>query len=409
MSLASARPAIQQWVADHREDCIAFLQDLVAIPSATTVGEDEERVARGIREEMADLGYDDVSIDEFGNVHGVVEGRSDGAVMLNSHVDTVGYGDRDQWSHDPYAGEIVDGKLYGLGSSDMKCAMAAMVYGGAALANLDLTPEHDVYVTGELMEEVSEGHAMQFVDEELELDLEAVVIGEASEMNVKRGHRGRCELRIDLEGRSCHASAPDRGINPLSHASAIIDRIEELNEETADHEFLGEGTVAATNVEVDTPSNNAVPAGATIYVDRRLTVGEDEDTAHAELRDAVDAAVAEYGEDVDASIETLTFDRPSWTGYEMTSRKYYPTWLLAEDHPLVQDTHAVVDEMLDDEVEITRWTFSTSGNYTMGVAAIPTIGFGPSREEYAHAPDERVDVDDTVAACGVYAALGLEL
>ena len=409
MRVADAKSEIREWVEDHREDCIEFLQDIVAIPSATTVGEEEEEVAKRIRAEMEELGYDDAFVDEFGNVHGVVEGRREGAVMLNSHIDTVGYGDREQWEYDPYAAEIEDGQMYGLGTADMKCAMAAMVYGGAALANLDLTPEHDVYVTGELMEEVSEGHAMKHVVGEMDVDWEAVVIGEASEMDVKRGHRGRCELKIELEGASCHASAPERGVNPLYHASNVIDRIEQLNEETNDHDFLGKGTIAATNVEVDTPSNNAVPAAATIYVDRRLTIGEDEETAHAELRDAVEAASEEYGEDVDATIETLSFDRPTWTGYEMESKKYYPTWLLEEDHDLVQDTYEVTDAVLDSDVEIRKWTFSTSGNYTMGVAEIPTIGFGPSREEWAHAANERVDVEDVVRACDVYAGLGLEL
>lgn len=409
MQLEEAKPEIRGWVEKHREDCIEFLQDIVAIPSATTVGEDEEAVAKRIKEEMEALNYDDVFFDEFGNVHGVIDGRSDGAVMLNSHIDTVGYGDREQWRRDPYGGDIEDGEMYGLGTADMKCAMAAMVYGGGALANLDITPERDVYVTGELMEEVSEGHAMKYVIEELGLAPDAVVIGEASEMNVKRGHRGRCELKIELEGASCHASAPHRGINPLYHAATIIDRIEQLNEETNDHEFLGQGTIAATNLEVDTPSNNAVPAAATIYVDRRLTIGEDEARAHAELEDAVSAARAEYGEEVDATIETLTFDRPSWTGYEMESNKYYPTWLLEEDHELVQDTYDVADTMLDSTVDITKWTFSTSGNYTMGVAGIPTIGFGPSREEFAHMANEQVNVDDVVRACDVYAGLGLKL
>ena len=409
MSVESVQPAIQEWVTDHREDCIEFLQDLIAIPSATTVGEDEAAIAKRIRAEMEALDYDEVFIDDLGNVHGVIEGENEGAVMLNSHIDTVGCGDRDAWEHDPYAGEIEDGTLYGLGASDMLCAMAAQVYGGGALAALDVTPTHDVYVTGELMEEVSEGHAMEFVDERLDIDLRRVVIGEASEMNVKRGHRGRCELTVELEGASCHASAPERGINPLYHAASIVDRIEELNEETADHEFLGRGTVAATNLEVDTPSNNAVPAAATVYVDRRLTLGEDERTAHTELEDAVSAAVDGYGDDVEATIETLTFDTPSWTGHEMESKKYYPTWLLDEDHPLVQDTHEVVDSVLDAEVEITKWTFSTSGTYTMGVAGIPTIGFGPSWEEYAHTARDQVEVDDVIDACAVNAALGREL
>lgn len=411
MSVETARPEIREWVSDHREDCIEFLRDLVAIPSATTVGEDEAKIADRIVEELEALGYDEVRVDGIGNVHGRIEGERDdeGAVMLNSHIDTVGPGDLDQWTHDPYAGEIEDGTLYGLGSADMLCAMAAMVYGGGALANLDLTPEHDVLVTGEVMEEVHEGHAMRYAVEEEGLDLSAVVIGEASELNVKRGHRGRCELAVEIDGTSCHASAPERGVNPLYHAAKIVERIEELNGETADHDFLGKGTIAATNVEVDTPSNNAVPAAATLYVDRRLTIGENEATVHAELEDAIDAAREAYGEAVDATVETLTFDTPSYTGYRSETPKYYPTWVLEEDHPLVRDTYRVVDGMLDRDVEITKWTFSTSGNYTMGVAGIPTVGFGPSWEQYAHMADERVELDHVVDAAAVYAGLGLEL
>jgi putative selenium metabolism hydrolase len=409
-TLEEAKPEIREWVADHREDCIEFLQDIVAIPSETTIGGDEEEVAKRIKEEMEALDFDDAYLDEFGNVHGVVEGRKDGSVMFNSHIDTVGVVEEDRWDQDPFGAEIIDGTMYGRGTSDMKCAMASQVYGAAAVANLGLEPEHDIIVTGELMEEVSEGHAMKYVIEELDLNLEAVVIGEASEMNVKRGHRGRCELKIELEGQSCHASAPERGINPLYHASEILNRIEELNEETKDHDFLGQGTIAATRVTTNTPSNNAVPDSATIYVDRRITFGEDEDTAHAELEDAVQSAIDEYGDDVEANIETLIFDTPTYTGYELESRKYYPSWMLEEDHPLVQDTYGAADLMLDDrETEITKWTFSTSGNYTRGVAGIPTIGFGPSWEEYAHQVNEEVEVDDVVDAAEVYGALSLNL
>lgn len=410
MSVVNAQPTFDEWVADHEDECVEFLQDIISIPSATTVGEDEEKIAKRIEEEMITLGYDDVFIDGIGNVHGVIEGKRDEVVMFNSHIDTVGKGDIDQWEHDPYEGEVDDGAVYGLGASDMLCAMASMVYGGGALAASDEIPEHTVYVTGEVFEEVHEGVAMRYVDEETDIDLASVVIGEASEMNVKRGHRGRCELKIEIEGTSCHASAPERGVNPLYHASEILQRIEELNEETNDHDFLGKGTIAGTKLVTDTPSNNAVPAHATLYVDRRLTIGEDEDTVHAELKDAISAAEEQYGDDVNAEVETLSFDRPSWTGYQSETPKYYPTWMLEEDHPLVQNTYEVVDSVLDDrETEITKWTFSTSGNYTMGRADVPTIGFGPSWEKYAHMADEKVEVDNLIDACRVYAALGLEL
>ncbi|MFB6362259.1 MAG: M20/M25/M40 family metallo-hydrolase, partial [Halobacteriales archaeon] len=152
MDLERHRQRIDEWVDDHREDCIAFLQDLIAIPSATTVGEDEAEIADRIVEELEALDYDEVHVDGIGNVHGVINGERDdeGAVMFNSHIDTVGFGDREQWNYDPYGGEIEDGQLYGLGSADMLCAMASMVYGGAALLDLEITPEHDVYVTGEV-------------------------------------------------------------------------------------------------------------------------------------------------------------------------------------------------------------------------------------------------------------------
>lgn len=410
MSLTTdQRAAIDEWVADHEDELISFLQDIVSIHSATTIGEDEEEVAKRILEEMEELGYDDAFIDDFGNVHGVVEGESEEAVMFNSHIDTVGPSDLDQWDWDPYAAEVEDGKMYGLGTSDMKCAMASMVYGGAAIANLDFTPEHDVYITGELMEETREGHAMKYVFEELDVDWHAVVIGEASEMRVKRGHRGRSEWKIELDGKSSHASAPERGINPLYHASEVLQRIEELNEETADHDFLGKGTIVASNLEVNTPSNNAVPAAATIYIDRRHTLGEEEETVRAELEDAVDSAIDVYGDDVTANVEMLTFNEPTWTGYELESRQYMPTWLLEEDHWLVEDTKSVVDEVLQKDTEVTKWTFSTSGNYTRGIAGVPTIGFGPSEEEWAHMANERVTVQNVVDAVGVYAGLGLKL
>lgn len=102
-------------------------------------------------EEFEKLGYDDAFIDEFGNVHGVIEGKNEdaGALMLNSHLDTVGPGDPSDWEHDPYAAAVEEDTLYGLGAADMKSAVAAMVYAGGAIANMDYTPEHTIYVTPE--------------------------------------------------------------------------------------------------------------------------------------------------------------------------------------------------------------------------------------------------------------------
>jgi acetylornithine deacetylase/succinyl-diaminopimelate desuccinylase-like protein len=123
----------------------------------------------------------------------------------------------------------------------------------------------------------------------------------------------------------------------------------------------------------------------------------------------VEVARESCGDAVAATVETLTFDAPSYTGYRKKTPKYYPSWVFDADYPLVAETKRIVDEMLGGDAEIGRWTFSTSGTCTMGVAEIPTVGFGPSQDSYAHTTWDQVEVDDVGGAAAMYAALGLEL
>ncbi len=394
---------LNSWGREHQDECIQFLLDIINIPSATTVGEDEEAVAQRTLDEMETLNYDNAYIDKCGNVHGVIEGEQEGAIMLNAHMDTVGVGDPDEWEFDPY-GEIDGNTLHGRGASDMKSALAAMVYAGGALADQDITPVYDLYVCGVVNEESLGWPGTRYaIEEGIEPDVKAVIIGEASEMNIKRGHRGRVGIELQLEGRSCHASAPERGINPLYQLAPIIDRIEDLQEETADHPFLGEGTIAPTNCRVDTPSNAAVPDSVRLNIDRRLTLGESEETAHEELEDAVSKAVERYGDRVQYEISTVRAAASTYTGHEIDIPKYSAPWVLEEDHPLVKTCHDVATSMLNRDIDITKWTFCTDGSYSMGTADIPTIGFGPMEEKFAHTQQDQVKIDDVIDAIGVYA------
>lgn len=396
-----SRGRINQWVASREDEILEFAQDLIRIPSSPLTGDDEERVVKRTLEEFEKLGYDDAFIDDFGNVHGVIEGENDdaGALMFNSHLDTVGPGDASAWEHDPYAADVEDGRLYGLGAADMKSAVAAMVYAGGAIANMDFTPEHTIYVTGEIMETASEGHAMKYVVEDLGLDLCGVVVGEPTEMKVKRGHLGRVELTLHLEGET----------NPLYFTPAILERIEELSQETWEHIDLGTGYIEVTNLQPETPTNERAPTGVDLLVDRQLTLGESEADAYDELQEAVRTAREQYTDEFETEIETRTIDAQTWTGYRMEMDRNYPPWLMDEEHGFVQDAKGVVDDVLEKDTPITEWTFTTCGNYTKGVADIPTIGFGPADEAVVGEPDEHVAIEDVVDATKVYAGFGQKL
>jgi acetylornithine deacetylase/succinyl-diaminopimelate desuccinylase-like protein len=82
---------------------------------------------------------------------------------------------------------------------------------------------------------------------------------------------------------------------------------------------------------------------------------------------------------------------------------------MPEDHHLVQATVRSVRETLGYRPRLGRWNFSTDGTYTAGVANIPTVGFGPGEERYAHTQDEQIRLNDVVDAARVYARLAVEL
>ncbi|RYE92347.1 MAG: M20/M25/M40 family metallo-hydrolase, partial [Oxalobacteraceae bacterium] len=121
----------------HRDRCAAFAQELIAIPSPSR---GEEGVAVAVRREMLKLGFPHAEIDRFGNVVGRIgEGRT--KVILDAHIDTVGIGDRSSWRFDPYTGDFKAGKVYGHGATNNKGGLAAVVYAGGIIQELDLAQD----------------------------------------------------------------------------------------------------------------------------------------------------------------------------------------------------------------------------------------------------------------------------
>jgi putative selenium metabolism hydrolase len=377
-----------------------FLQDLVRIPSLST---QEEAVAKRLADEMRHVGFEDVWTDRIGNVIGHIGPGSGPKLVLNGHMDTVDVGGPTQWPTPPYEGVIRDGILYGRGACDMKGGLAAMVYAVRALKDADLPLAGDLYVVGIVQEEPCEGLAMRVLVEEEGIRPDYVVLGEPSNLQVRVGHRGRLEMRVDVWGKAAHASAPSLGNNAIHNAARLIFGIELLAPRLATDDFLGQGTIAVTEIDSHAASRNAVPDCCTFYIDRRLTLGETERKAMAEIQNIVNT------EEVTAEVTVTEYEATSYTGYECQARNVFPAWVMPEDHPLVQATVRSVRETLGQRPRLGRWSFSTDGTYTAGVANIPTVGLGPGEERYAHTRDEQIRLNDVVDAARVYARLTVEL
>ncbi len=380
---------------EYRDDMVRLLQDLIAIPS---VSSEEQGVVERLEEEMQSLDFDDVFVDEMGNVYGQL-GTGERELAIDAHIDTVAVGNRDLWDYDPFGGDIVDDNIIGRGSTDQTSGMVSMVYGGQIIKDLDLLPDDvTLYMVGTVQEEDCDGLCWDYILSENVINPEAVVITEPTELDIKRGHRGRMEMQLDTEGISCHGSAPERGENAIYKMGPLVNQIEDLNEELKDHDFLGKGTIVLSQIWSDGPSQCAVPDSCSVYMDRRLTVGEGKESSLNEIRNLPGYDPEEH------NVWVPTYRKSSWTGFEYDFEKYYPTWCLEEDHPVIQSGVKAFLRAFEKDPVVTNWTFSTNGVSIAGKHGVPCVGFGPGIEEYAHAPNERVPIEHLVGAAEFYAA-----
>ena len=388
--------ALNLKVSENRANIIQFLRDIVAIPSMDSqIGPVGERIA----EEMNKLGFDEVRFDVMGNIFGKI-GSGEKVMVFDSHIDTVGIGDPDEWTHDPFEGKIENGIFYGRGACDEKNSTPGMVYGLAFARDLGLLEGWTVYYFGN-MEEWCDGIAPNsFVEVDPKVRPDFVVIGEPTKMNVYRGHKGRLELKVTAKGRTAHAASNHLGDNPIYALLPVIAGIRDLEPELGDHSFLGNGKITVSDLVVQTPSINAVPGEAVIFIDRRMTFGETKEGVTAQIEALIPQ---DYKDRV--KIEALFYEEPSYTGFVFPVDKYFPAWALDENHPLVEAGLEVRSLMGLPDAAAGKWNFSTNGIYWAGKANIPSIGFGPGDEETAHTINDSVPIDDMVNATLFYALI----
>lgn len=417
----------------YKKEMTAFLRAMISHPSESC---EEKEVVACIKAEMEKLNFDKVEVDGLGNVIGWM-GDGEKIIAIDSHIDTVGIGNIDNWTADPYKGYEDDEIIYGRGGSDQEGGMASAVYGAKIMKDLNLIPEgYRIMVVGSVQEEDCDGMCWQYIYNKDKIRPEFVISTEPTDGGIYRGHRGRMEIRVDVKGVSCHGSAPERGDNAIYKMADILQDVRALNENDAadgtgikglvkmldpkynpdhyeDARFLGRGTCTTSQIFYTSPSRCAVADSCSISIDRRMTAGETWDSCLQEIRDL--PSVKKYGDDVKVSM--YMYDRPSWTGEVYETECYFPTWINKESAAHVQalvEAHKALygEERIGAESAMPlrhrpltdKWTFSTNGVAIQGRYGIPCVGFGPGAESQAHAPNEITWKQDLVTCAAVYVA-----
>jgi putative selenium metabolism hydrolase len=385
---------IQARVAKERENILNFLREIVAIPS---VDSQIRQVGERVEAELHKLNYDAVWWDKMGCIVGRIGDEDAEKVLLyDSHLDTVGIGDPDEWDWNPFTGKEENGTLFARGTCDEKGSTPPKIYGLAIARDLGLIPSNmAVYYFGNI-EEVNEGSAPNAFVMTEGIRPDYVVVGEPTNMNLYRGQKGRVEYQITAKGKSAHAASNHLGDNALYKLLPIMQQIKEMQSSLPNDTFLGDGKITVTDIRVQAGSRNVVPSSVTAYVDRRLTLGED---AYEELKRLQNLFASN-----DIQVSIPIFDEPSYTGFNFPLEMVYPAWLMPEDDPFVQ-AGLRAGQQLGWNIQLGKWDFSTNGIYWAGKAKIPTIGFGAGEEKYAHTVLDQIRLDDVVKSTEWYALL----
>ena len=383
----------------HNTPLISLCQELIRRPSASG---HEGEVAQFLQQTMQNLGYDEVFIDRYGSVLGTIRGNRPGRrVLLDGHIDTVPVADPAQWTQEPFGGTLVDNRIYGRGASDMKGAVAAMVTAAARFAqetNRDFAGT--VYVSCSVQEELFEGVSCREMIRNAKPD--CVIIGEATSTTLKIGQRGRAEIVVETEGVSCHSSNPEKGVNAVYLMLPLLEELRRLT--PGHHPLLGDGILELTDIQsAPYPGASVVPGKCRATFDRRLLVGETEESVLAQIQQVIDRT-AQQVPNFKARAYLAEGQNGCWTGETIQAKRFFPAWVMEETHPLVQDALAGLHSAGID-APLSHYAFCTNGSSFCGEAGIPTVGFGPSLENLAHTVDEYIEAEQLERACRGYCGI----
>lgn len=390
--------AVDAAADDLEQSTVEFLRELVRTPSPNPPGEYGDVVdlladayeSYGWDVDVVDAPADLLAAEDLPhprpNVLATVTEGDGPTIALNAHFDTVPV-EESAWSHDPFGGEIEDGRLYGRGATDSKGRIASYTLAARALEQAGLLPEDATLVLAVTADEETGGHAgAGYVAGEALTPDYAVV--EGSSETIWHAGCGVLHFRVTAHGEAAHAGSPDEGENALLTANrvltALADHAEELDARESEVVGVDGPTCTPSTIEGGTKTN-VVPATCSFTVDRRVPPDEDVEAAEAAFCDVV----AEAAGDAAVDVERVLRARP---------------YRFDRDDPQVRAVAESADALLDREVSVEGTQGFTDARF-FARHGTGCVHFGPGDEaSNTHGADESVALDQVRDAGAVVAA-----
>ncbi|WP_223589941.1 M20 family metallopeptidase [Neobacillus bataviensis] len=377
----------------NEKESIQFLQSLIQVDSVNPQG-NEKRVAEVIQAYLKSSNLQ-VDLDDLGNnranlfvtyPNGTTEEKY---LVYSGHFDTVPPG-KIEWEHDPFSGEVVDNKVYGRGTTDMKGGVAAMVLALKYLEQAGVKLRGKLQFVGTAGEEV-DGFGAKKVVEKGQIDkATALVVSEPSENQIFHAHKGCLWLEITTYGKTAHGSMPDQGINAILTMNEFINRLKTYQFEYTPHPVLGHPTMNIGTIEGGVKTN-VVPDQCKMTLDIRTVPGQNNERILIDIENLIKTVAAK-----------------SEATYELTVINSMESVGTLESDDFVQLAIATGKNHLDLDLKPLGVNYYTDASVYCPHLQVPAIIFGPGKPTLAHQPNEYVEIDKFIESIRYFMALAID-
>jgi succinyl-diaminopimelate desuccinylase len=313
------------------------------------------------------------------------------ALFYTGHLDVVPVG-AEEWLHDPFEGDVVEGELWGRGASDMKGGNAAMIAATKVLATANFPLKGDLILAFTAGEEGEQLGAAEIAARPDLAPVQAVVVAEPSYNDVYVAEKGAFWLQITTHGKTAHGSMPHLGQNAIMMMVALLSELDSLAVPYEEHPLLG-GFTRSVNTIAGGVKTNVVPDQCTVTIDQRTVPGQD----HRAILRQVEDLIADLGQrlpDFRASVEVINDRIPVAT---------------SPGEPVVQRFCDIVAEVVGERPVPKGVNYYTDAVVFAPALNAPMIICGPGEAKLAHQPNEYVEVPKMVEAAKIFTLAAVQL
>ncbi len=393
--------------AINPEDVIQLTQQLVRIRSVYEPGKSSEQAvaefivqllsSKGLKPLIQEVspGRPNIICDWSGSEFDLSQHKT---LMFEGHTDVVTEGDASTWTYPPFEAHIVDGKLYGRGSADMKAGVAA------AICALDAVRKTAPELAGRIRfgivcdEEGMMTGIKHFIDQGHAKDIHGAIICEPEENEICLFQKGAMRVNVTFTGVMSHGAMPYAGVNPIAALSSFIEQVKTLQaseqQRLGSHEYLGLPWLTPTIIKAPITGEaqlNVMPESAYLALDIRTVPGQDHDKILEQLNGF--ARVLEQATPR-LKIEVDCFESRPWTQ-------------TPQDNPLVKAIEAAYPIVFNQQPKYGGVPGATDGTFLHAWAKVPIVTIGPGLRTIPHQRDEYVGVDELVQSSRLYTAAAI--